>query len=93
MLHIKKTHTNVKKNKKMAGKSCSLNCKMCSKLINPRSSKGLQCYECKYYFHRDCINMTVKSFEEIVRNVDIKWFCEICKETMIVNSDKSPITP
>ena len=64
----------------MAGKGSSLHCKMCKKLIILRSSKVLQCNECKHHFHRDCINVTVK---EIAKNVNFKWFCEICKE--IVN--------
>lgn len=52
-------------------------CTQCAGIVNYRTSKAITCVKCDQTYHRDCANLTVVKYEEILKN-NLRWMCAVC---------------
>lgn len=72
-------------------------CRQCSAQIKTNAYK-IQCIVCKYWFHRDCVNLSIEDIQHYLREKSLehgkKWCCPTCQitnKTKISEMNKSTI--
>lgn len=67
-------------------------CKKCSKNITAIKFPGLNCCNCKTYYHAACINMKPETLTSLIDS-GADWTCQSCKSRPGTSSRRSTIIP
>ena len=69
-------------------------CGSCTKAVRS-NQKAIMCDECQFWFHINCMSMTVNTYNELAQN-DNEWYCNGCSlpkfsESFLENCDDADI--